>query len=71
VGDGRWEMVTGGSGRIWAVRAADSRAASAIFECQRVGYRLGRVSSVNLTGVTGSFGFWNLETAVFMRCKGY
>ena len=43
VGDGRREMVTGGSGRIWAVRAADSRAASAIFECQRVGYRLGRV----------------------------
>ena len=73
VGDGRQEMVTGGSGRIWAVRAADSRATSAIFECQRVGYRLGRVgrrvASVNLTGVTGSFGF--LAETVFMRCKWY
>ena len=73
VADGRREIVTGGRGRIVAVRAADSRAASAIFECQRVGYRLGRVgrrvASVNLTGVTGSFGF--LAETVFMRCKWY
>lgn len=49
--DGRREMATGRSGRIGTVRTADSPAAWAIFECQRVGYRLRRVGCPRGSGI--------------------